>query len=131
MHRRVDPVPIYVRDGDVTTAAGVTSALDLAMAFVEEDNGAALARQVARGLVTYLQRPGNQAQMSMFVTAPGGSSAISGRHRPVTCARHVPRRRHPVALPGHPHDRGPSTDHRQDDEPDAQRHVQQHAELRQ
>jgi transcriptional regulator GlxA family with amidase domain len=54
----------------VTTAAGVTSALDLAMAFVEEDHGAELARQVARGLVTYLQRPGNQAQMSMFVAAP-------------------------------------------------------------
>jgi transcriptional regulator GlxA family with amidase domain len=67
---RVDPAPTYIRDGDVTTAAGVTSALDLAMAFVEEDHGAALARQVARGLVTYLQRPGNQAQMSMFVAAP-------------------------------------------------------------
>ena len=25
---------------------------------------------MARGLVTYLQRPGNQAQMSMFVAAP-------------------------------------------------------------
>jgi transcriptional regulator GlxA family with amidase domain len=66
----VDPTPIWVRDGDVTTAAGVTSALDLALAFIEEDHGATLARQVARGLVTYLQRPGNQAQMSMFVAAP-------------------------------------------------------------
>lgn len=67
---RVDPAPIYVRDGNVTTSGGVTSAIDLALAFVEEDHGAALARHVARGLVTYLQRPGNQAQMSMFVTAP-------------------------------------------------------------
>jgi transcriptional regulator GlxA family with amidase domain len=67
---QVDPVPIFVRDGPVSTAAGVTSALDLTLAFVEEDYGGDLARLVARGLVTYLQRPGNQAQMSMFVAAP-------------------------------------------------------------
>lgn len=66
----VDPGPIYIRDGNVSTAAGVTSALDLTLAFIEEDHGAELARRVARGLVTYLQRPGNQAQMSMFVAAP-------------------------------------------------------------
>jgi transcriptional regulator GlxA family with amidase domain len=34
---------------------------------VQEDHGAGLARALARGLVTYLHRPGNQAQMSMFV----------------------------------------------------------------
>lgn len=68
---RVDPGPIYIRDGSVATAAGVTSALDLTLAFIEEDHGTELARRVARGLVTYLQRPGNQAQMSMFTTAKG------------------------------------------------------------
>jgi transcriptional regulator GlxA family with amidase domain len=67
---RVDADPVYVRDGGVTTGGGVSSALDLALAFVEEDHGAQLARGVARGLVTYLQRPGNQAQMSMFISAP-------------------------------------------------------------
>lgn len=67
---RVDAEPVYVRDGDVTTGGGVSSALDLALSFVEEDHGARMARGVARGLVTYLQRPGNQAQMSMFVSAP-------------------------------------------------------------
>ncbi|WP_243745191.1 GlxA family transcriptional regulator [Streptomyces hainanensis] len=66
----VDADPIFVRDGNVATAAGVTSALDLTLAFVEEDHGAALARTVARYLVTYLQRPGNQAQMSMFTEHP-------------------------------------------------------------
>ncbi|MEV4628176.1 helix-turn-helix domain-containing protein [Micromonospora sp. NPDC049523] len=66
----VDPDPIYIRDGNISTAAGVTSALDLALAFVEEDHGVELARLVARDLVTYLQRPGNQAQMSMFTAAP-------------------------------------------------------------
>ena len=66
----VDPCPIFITEGKVSTAAGVTSALDLTLAFVEEDNGSTLARTVARGVVTYLQRPGDQAQMSMFVVAP-------------------------------------------------------------
>jgi transcriptional regulator GlxA family with amidase domain len=75
----VDPDPIFVRDGIIATAAGVTSALDLTLAFVEEDNGAGLARKVARHLVTYLQRPGNQAQMSMFTAAPPPSDGLVRR----------------------------------------------------
>ena len=66
----VDPDPIFIRDGDVITAAGVTSALDLTLTLIEEDHGAALARTVARDLVTYLRRPGDQAQMSMFTEGP-------------------------------------------------------------
>ncbi|MEV6963953.1 GlxA family transcriptional regulator [Hamadaea sp. NPDC051192] len=66
----VDPDPIYIRDGDMCTAAGVTSALDLTLAFIEEDHGSDVARTVSRHLVTYLQRPGNQAQMSIFTAAP-------------------------------------------------------------
>ncbi|WP_436756681.1 GlxA family transcriptional regulator [Streptosporangium sp. V21-05] len=66
----VDPCPLYIREGNVSTAAGVTSALDLTLAFIEEDHGPHLARTVARALVAYLQRPGDQAQISMFVGAP-------------------------------------------------------------
>jgi len=66
---RVDPAPIFVQDEHVWTSGGVTAAIDLALAFVEADHGAERARWVAMGLVTYLQRPGNQAQMSMFVRA--------------------------------------------------------------
>ncbi len=76
---RVDADPIFIRDGDVATSAGVTAALDLTLAFVEEDHGTELARTVARGLVTYLQRPGNQAQMSMFVSAPPVSDSLVRR----------------------------------------------------
>jgi transcriptional regulator GlxA family with amidase domain len=65
----IDPDPIYIRDGNVATSAGVTSALDLTLSFIEEDHGPRLARAVAQLTVTYLQRPGNQAQMSMFVAA--------------------------------------------------------------
>ncbi|MEV5950164.1 DJ-1/PfpI family protein [Streptomyces sp. NPDC051993] len=75
----VDPAPIYIRDGRVSTAAGVTSALDLTLAFIEEDHGARLARAVARGLVTYLQRPGNQAQMSMFTATPAPTNSLVKR----------------------------------------------------
>ncbi|WP_427895770.1 GlxA family transcriptional regulator [Kribbella sp. GL6] len=66
----VDPSPIFVRDGTVATSGGVTASLDLTLAFIEENHGAELARWVAMGMVTYLQRPGNQAQMSMFTAAP-------------------------------------------------------------
>lgn len=66
----VDAAPIYIRDGAVATSGGVTAALDLTLAFVEEDHGPELARWVAMGMVTYLQRPGNQAQMSVFTSIP-------------------------------------------------------------
>jgi transcriptional regulator GlxA family with amidase domain len=72
----VDAAPIFVRDGRLATSGGVTASLDLTLAFVEEDHGAELARLVALGMVTYLQRPGNQAQMSMFTTAPRPDHAI-------------------------------------------------------
>jgi transcriptional regulator GlxA family with amidase domain len=75
----VDADPIFIRDGDYATSAGVTAALDLTLAFIEEDNGVELSRKVARGLVTYLQRPGNQAQMSMFVSAPPASNSLIRR----------------------------------------------------
>ncbi|WP_208615395.1 GlxA family transcriptional regulator [Streptomyces rubellomurinus] len=63
----VDPRPLYIVDGDVCTSAGVTSALDLTLALVEADHGPDLARTVARWLVTYMQRPGNQAQLSVYI----------------------------------------------------------------
>jgi transcriptional regulator GlxA family with amidase domain len=71
-----DPDPIYVLDGPVATSAGVTAALDLTLSFIEEDVGADLAREVSRQLVTYLQRPGNQAQMSMFTTPPAPQRSL-------------------------------------------------------
>ena len=60
----VERDPIYVRDGAVYTSAGVTAGIDLALALVEEDLGASVARDVARWLVLFLRRPGDQAQFS-------------------------------------------------------------------
>jgi transcriptional regulator GlxA family with amidase domain len=60
----VEPHPIFIRDGNVYTSAGVTAGMDLALALVEDDHGSRLALQVARQLVLYLRRPGGQAQFS-------------------------------------------------------------------
>ena len=76
---RVDASPIYIRDGKVATSAGVTAALDLTLAFIEEDHGPELARRVALGMVTYLKRPGNQAQMSLFTTMPRPQDSLVRR----------------------------------------------------
>src|SRR5437868_10557353 len=64
----VDPDPIFVRDENVYTSAGVTAGMDLALALVEEDHGSRLALQVARNLVLYLRRPGGQSQFSVALS---------------------------------------------------------------
>src|ERR1044072_5747449 len=61
---KVDRDPIFVRDKNVYTSAGVTAGMDLALALVEEDHGSRLALHVARNLVLYLRRPGGQSQFS-------------------------------------------------------------------
>lgn len=65
----VEPDPIYIRDGQVATSAGVTSGIDLALALVEEDLDRDVALTIARYLVVFLRRPGNQAQFSAQLTA--------------------------------------------------------------
>jgi transcriptional regulator GlxA family with amidase domain len=65
---RVERDPIFVRDENVYTSAGVTAGMDLALALVEEDHGSRLALQVARNLVLYLRRPGGQSQFSVALS---------------------------------------------------------------
>ncbi|MGW5770729.1 GlxA family transcriptional regulator [Streptomyces longwoodensis] len=65
----VEPDPVYVRDGHVATSAGVTAGIDLALALVEEDLDRDTALTVARHLVVFLRRPGNQAQFSAQLAA--------------------------------------------------------------
>jgi transcriptional regulator GlxA family with amidase domain len=69
----VEPDPIFVRDDggptEVWTSAGVTSGMDLALALVEEDLGPEVAREAARWLVLFLQRPGGQSQFSSHLEA--------------------------------------------------------------
>ena len=61
---------IYVVDGPVMTAAGVAAGIDLALAMVQNDHGADLARSVSRRMVVYLQRVGGQSQFSERYVSP-------------------------------------------------------------
>jgi transcriptional regulator GlxA family with amidase domain len=66
----VEPEPIFVSDRDVYTSAGVTAGMDLALALVEEDCERRVALEVARWLVMFVKRPGNQAQFSAQLAVP-------------------------------------------------------------
>ncbi|WP_433545182.1 GlxA family transcriptional regulator [Streptomyces sp. CA-294286] len=66
----VNPDAIFVRDGRIYTSAGVSAGLDLSLALVETDEGPDLAREVARDLVVFLQRPGGQSQFSVVARTP-------------------------------------------------------------
>lgn len=60
----VDMEAIFVKDGNVYTSAGVTAGLDLSLALIEEDFGKLYALHIAKIMVLFLKRPGNQTQFS-------------------------------------------------------------------
>jgi len=62
---QVDPNPIWVKDGNVYTSAGISTGIDLALGLVSEDLGNEVAMEIAKNLVLFLRRPGGQAQFSM------------------------------------------------------------------
>lgn len=72
--------PIFINDGDLWTSAGVTSGIDLALAMVEADLGHSAALEVARHLVVFLKRPGDQNQFSSSLTLQSKSSQFSDLH---------------------------------------------------
>ncbi|WP_371603392.1 DJ-1/PfpI family protein [Streptomyces sp. NBC_01220] len=61
----VDADPIFIREGDVWTGAGISACLDLSLALIADDLGEAVALRVARQLVMYLKRPSGQSQFSV------------------------------------------------------------------
>lgn len=71
----VDKDAIFVTDGKLWTSAGVTTGIDMALAMVERDHGAALVDEIAARLVLYARRPGFQAQWSPALTAQREASA--------------------------------------------------------
>lgn len=77
---RVESDPIFVRDGAIWTSAGVTAAIDLALALVEEDAGRSLALAVARHLVMFLKRPGGQAQFSTVLSLQSAEDRFGALH---------------------------------------------------
>jgi transcriptional regulator GlxA family with amidase domain len=77
---RVESDPIFVRDGGIWTSAGVTAAIDLALALVEEDAGRSLALAVARHLVMFLKRPGGQTQFSTVLSLQSAEDRFGALH---------------------------------------------------
>src|SRR3569833_1071203 len=67
---KVEPDLIYVRDGRLITAAGVTAGIDLGLALVGLRHGAETALKVAKRLIVVAQRQGGQSQFSPYLTAP-------------------------------------------------------------
>lgn len=73
---------LYVADGPLRTAAGVTSGMDLALRLVEEDLGPEVAQDVACNLVMFFRRPVNQGHFSrQNAIAPAGRSAFQELQR--------------------------------------------------
>jgi transcriptional regulator GlxA family with amidase domain len=66
---RVVDEGVYVEDRGVWTSAGVTAGVDLALALVERDHGHALAMRVAKRMVLFLRRSGQQAQFGSALHA--------------------------------------------------------------
>lgn len=66
----VSPDALFVEDRGIYTSAGISAGIDLALALVEEDHGPDLAREVARNLVMFMQRPGGQSQFSAPLQIP-------------------------------------------------------------
>lgn len=75
----VDPDAIFIRDGDVSSSAGVAAGIDLALALVEDDHGGGVARQVAQLLLVYLQRSGGQSQFSVPLRARAQPASVVRR----------------------------------------------------
>ena len=85
---RVEHEPLWVKDGNVYTSAGISAGIDLALAWVEEDCGAGLAHEAARELVLFLRRPGGQPQLSVSLSSQA-SSMMSIRELQIWMAEHL------------------------------------------
>jgi len=66
---RVDSNQIYLVDGGVYTSGGITAGIDLALALIEEDHSRPLALRVAKRLLVFLKRPGDQLQFNSLLAA--------------------------------------------------------------
>jgi transcriptional regulator GlxA family with amidase domain len=73
---KVEEDRIFIVDGPVWTSAGMTAGIDLALAMVEQDLGADVARAVARKLVVYHRRAGGQSQFSALLELEPKSDRI-------------------------------------------------------
>jgi transcriptional regulator GlxA family with amidase domain len=72
----VEADALYVVDDRLWTSAGVATAIDMALCMLERDHGARLMGMVARQLVVYAHRPGNQSQFSALLEAQSAADSV-------------------------------------------------------
>jgi transcriptional regulator GlxA family with amidase domain len=65
----VESEALYIESDRMWTSAGATAGIDMALAIVERDHGRSLMGTVARQLLVYSHRPGNQSQFSSVLDA--------------------------------------------------------------
>jgi transcriptional regulator GlxA family with amidase domain len=73
---KVEEDRIFIIDGPVWTSAGMSAGIDLALALIENDLGADVARAVAKHLVVYHRRTGGQSQFSALLELEPKSDRI-------------------------------------------------------
>lgn len=73
---RVQPDTLHVHDGKYITSAGITAGIDLSLSLIEEDCGAAVAREIARDMVMFMHRPGGQSQFAAAANSPSVANPI-------------------------------------------------------
>jgi transcriptional regulator GlxA family with amidase domain len=67
---------IFIIDGPIWTSAGMSAGVDLALALLENDLGAEIARAVAKMLVVYYRRAGGQSQYSTLLDLDATSDRV-------------------------------------------------------
>src|SRR5262249_53431143 len=85
---KVEFDPLWVRDENIYTSAGISAGIDLALAWVEEDCSGAIAHEAARELVLYLRRPAGQKQLSVSLTTQA-SEMTSIQEVQIWIAEHI------------------------------------------
>ncbi|MBS7661621.1 DJ-1/PfpI family protein [Pseudomonas lalucatii] len=76
---RIEDSPIFVRDGTIWSCAGFSAGIDLALSLLEDDWGYNAAIEVARLVVVFLKRPGDQPQQSQSLAVQYAGDADFGK----------------------------------------------------
>ncbi len=64
---QVEENRLFVKDQNIYSSAGIATGIDLALFVIEEKHGAELAWKIARELVVYIRRNGDEAQESIYL----------------------------------------------------------------
>lgn len=93
---RVEENRIFVQDGPILTSAGIMAGVDLALHLIAEIAGDRIAMDVAREMVVYLRRSGEDVQLSPWLAHR--NHLHPAVHRAQDIIAHDPARHWPVAL---------------------------------